>query len=188
MAQPLWSEINQAIADRIRETEDITGTIPVGEVDIPYYDKVLIEQSLLEISQEILREIPTEGLEASPSAAVITVIALSSPQPTPLNLIRVASTTIQPTALSGKTGATQPVPPATFLMNQNVNPNYETLWSVFGGAVNFTGFSATIVEIVEPPLADWQAGPILPDGYTEEQIDRVMKQLQIMNFEPQGGI
>lgn len=188
--QLTWDELLKACANRLRESDDETGAAPVGEPDIPYYSPDVIEASLLEISQQILREIDPEELEAIGSEAIRTFTTPNSPQIIPDNTIRIVSVTVQPLASGTLPIPAQPVPPATFIQNKGVNPTLESIWSVFDGNLYFTGWLAVWVIIIEPNLSEWRTpvNNILPDGYNEEQIDRVVKQLQIMNFEPQGGI
>lgn len=189
MAQPSWTEMMQQIANRIRETEDLTTPLPEGEPDIPYYDQVWIENALLEASKDILNEVPIEELEALGSDALVQVSG-NTPLSIPIETLKIVSVTIRPTVSTTEFVASLPLPPAMFMANKHIDPLLQVSWSVFGGAVNFTGFRATVISVVAPPVSKWRAPtqPILPDGYSEEQIDRAVKQLRIANFEPQGGI
>lgn len=188
MAQLSWGELIVRISDVILEPEDAPETYPVGEVDIPYYTKDQIEASLLEISQQLLREIPQEELEAIGSDAIDTSDFSTSGDPLIATTVKILSVAIQPLSSDTTVVPAQPVPPSIFIQSQLSDPTIAALWSVFNGGLNFTGFKATVVSLLEPPLATWQTAtsPILPDGYDETRIDWVVKQLQAMNFIPKG--
>lgn len=184
--QPSWDEILKMIARRMREADDadtpIPGVIPaVGEVDIPYYNITIIENTLLEVSNDLLREVDDELIQGVSSDAVITQIT-GSPWTYPLNTIRILSVSIQP--VSGNYVASQPLPPASYFQNKYLDPKYGVFWTIYQGSVNFTGASATVVYLMEPDIVLWRTSTsILPDGYTTKQVDGVMKRLKIMNFE-----
>lgn len=185
--QLAWNDILQQIADRIREPEDIAGPIPTGEVDIPYYDKTIIEPSLLEISQQLLREIPEEELEDIGSPAVETdVLDISSALPA--NLVKIASVAIQISPTDPKFYPSQPLPIGAWMQTSQVPVADALTWTAMGANLIFTGYQAKAVMIVEPPLAAWQAGEILPDGYDDVRIDWCVKQLRQMNNMPTGVI
>jgi len=182
MAQP-WLDLQTEIAARISEPEDVTGSIiPLGEVDVPYNNQGLVEGLLLEISNQLLREIPPDDLEAIGSPAIDTTIYTTSGQTLVTGTVKVLSVAIRPQNVGTNYVGTQPMQPATFIQVQNADPTLISGWSVFNGGMNYIGFDARVVSIIEPALAIWQSDPsppILPDGYDEIRIDWVCKKLQL---------
>lgn len=191
MALP-WIDLQTQIAARMGEPEDIPGgVIPEGEVDIPYYTSSIIEGLLLEISNQSLREIKPDDLEAIGSPAINTTIYTTSGQSLVSGTLKILSVAIRPQNVGTNYAGTQPMSPAIFVQSRNADPTLITGWSVFSGGMNYIGFDARVVAVVEPVLAVWQANPsppILPDGYDEMRMDWVCKKLAIMNYLPKGGV
>lgn len=187
-----WLELQSAIAARIEEPEDVTGgTIPVGEIDIPYNSQSIIENKLLEISNQLLREIPPDDLEAIGSPAIDTTIYTASGQSLVPGTVKILSVAIRPHTTDTEYIGTQPMIPAIFVQCQNADPSLISGWSVFDSGMNYVGFDARVVATVTPALAVWQSNPsppILPEGYDDERIEWVCKQLAIMNYLPKGGL
>jgi hypothetical protein len=187
-----WLELQAAIANRVGEPEDITGaTVPVGELDIPYNTQTIIENELFEISNQLLREVPPDTLEAIGSPAINTHTYTTSGATLVAGTVKILSAAIRPQNVGTTYVGTQPMSPAIFVQVQNADPTLISGWSVFNDGFNYIGYDARVVAIVEPVLATWQSDPsppILPDGYDETRIDWVCKQLQIMNFMPRGGV
>lgn len=189
MAQLSWSQLVFTVANRLREGLDPYGPAiaPVGEVDIPYYTKAQIENSLAEISNQLLLEVTPEELQDS--KAVVRIANVSSGSSFTNRLVRILSVTIRPNVSDTAYGPTQPMTPASYVQQQNANVNIVSGWTVFNDTINFIGARATVVGIEEVALATWQSTPdLLPDGYDEVRVDWVCKQLQIMNFMPKGQL
>jgi hypothetical protein len=187
MAQLTWNELIAAVSNRLRESEDPDADQPIGEVDVPYYTKTQIENSLLEISNQKLLEVSPEELQDS--TAVVTTANMSSGTAFTSRYLRILSVTIRPQVSDTVYVASQPMTPAAFIQQQNADVNIVAGWSVFDNKLYFIGGRATMVGIPEVSLANWRAlSNLLPDGYDEERIDWVTKQLQIMNFMPKGSV
>lgn len=189
MAQLSWSELNLAISRELRESDVGDGVVLVGEVDIPYYTSSDIEGFLLEISQQLLREVPFEDLEDIGSAAVDTTTYSPSGSALVAGTIKVVSVAIKPQLADTAYVAAQPLSPAAFKQIQLADVTEIVGWSVFDGKMNFIGDSARVVALVEPALATWQStAGILPDGYDDVRIDWVTKQLRITNWVPKETV
>lgn len=187
-----WLELQAAIAARIGEPEDVPGGIsPTGEVDLPYYSQGIIEGLLLEISNQMLLEVPSDELEAIGSPAITTSIYPVSGQALAAGTLKILTCVVHPLSTSTEYVATQPMVPAIYVQTRNSDPKLIAGWSVFNGGFYFIGFDAQVTAISRPSLGSWQSNPsppILPDGSDEARIDWVCRQMQVMNFLPKGGV
>src|SRR5579885_1424405 len=93
MPQLLWADLKDHIAQREREAELFTASSQSEEYN-PYWDANDVELLLYEISCQLLREIPTDELEAIGSVAVSSATYLNGAN-LPQNCIKVISATIQ---------------------------------------------------------------------------------------------
>ena len=181
-----WNDLLDAIATRLGEPDIRNAVVPSGEPDIPYYTSDNIERKLLEISQQLLREIPPDELESIGSPALRTDI-MASGGTLIFDTVKIVSVTIKPLSTSAQYLPSEPKDPAAFLQVKTVDPSVGTYWTVIGNALQYTGFLAQMVSIVETPLADWRTiFNILPESYDETRIDWVTKQLQIADWIPVG--
>ena len=135
MALP-WLELQAQVAARVGEAEDVPNSIiPVGENDIPFFSQPIIEDLLLEISNQMLREINPDTLEAIGSQAINTTIYTTKGQALTTGTIRVLTVSIRPSNTDVNYIGTQPMTPATFVQVQNADPTLISGWAVFNGGL-----------------------------------------------------
>lgn len=191
-----WDDMLSSVTARIREPETLIGPIP-GELDIPYFTKAELEDHLLIVCNDLLREVPEDELMAIGSDAVTALqgsvaYGIFRSIPLPIEITSVLSATINtdPAVEASASG---------FFQLAQVDSTLDSAYTFSEGKALFYGTVSDVIKlfyIVEPSLAAWQGltsgKPILPPGYDLEVIDRTVARLQVIDYlKPQtmyGGI
>lgn len=150
-----------------------------GKSGLPYFLNTDIEDLLLVVSQEMIREVNPMELMAMGSAAAVTVTGSGgSASPIPLNVVNTLDISIDDApadeiSLAGyyqRKGIANGIPVYAFTGVAGV------------GTILYTGGTNINAQfIVEPPLAVWQSDvKILPPGTDAERIARVFERMQII--------
>lgn len=68
-------------------------------------------------------------------------------------------------------------------------PAYIAAYTTYDGKFFYIGFDARVIWLIEPTLTVARTDAvILPAAYDQEAIDWVVRQMQITNYMPEGGV
>ncbi len=188
MPQLTWADLKDQIAQREREAELFIASSQNEEYN-PYWDANDVELLLYEISCQLLREIPTDELEAIGSVAINDASYLNGGT-LPQSAVKFISASIQKQNGDSVWIPAIRVDPARYYQMKDVSVSDAALYTFIDGKVFFSGNTISLSVLVEPELWEFQADfPILPvAGYDEVRIDWVHKALMAEDFIPAGRL
>ena len=181
----VWADTLIAVTQRFREPEILTPPIP-GELDIPYFDKDELEDHLLIVCNDLLREVSEDDLMAIGSAALTTKSGSAVFRGSMFRSLDIPDDVV---GVLAETIGGEPcveAAPAGFFQLIKVDSSLDSAYLFAEGKGLFYGDgsrSLRMTFLLELDLQTWQSDVvILPPAFELEAIERCVARLHMIDF------
>lgn len=185
-----WTQKISAVLARLRTPDELPIDIP-GQIDIPYYNREDVEAMLLEFTQQKLRELSAAELDGVGSVAILRA-TIASGTTMSVDKVKILSAAIKIYAGDAFYATAVWQRPAQYRQIANIPatvPAYIAAYTTYDGKFFYIGSDARVIWLLEPTLATARTDAVmLPPTYDQESIDWVVRQMQITNYMPEGGV